>query len=125
MSIAVLLSFVLAPLADALSHLRIGRIACVLIAVALAFGILGILGAVIGRQAAQLSEIFRLSGGDKQETGRRKGSALGARMVEKAADALHGLEDNIGKSAVPAPPRPGQGEMSQAVADQSLATLDM
>ena len=56
MSIAVLLSFVLAPLVDALSHLRIGRVASVLIAVALAFGILGILGAVIGRQAAQLSE---------------------------------------------------------------------
>ena len=56
MSIAVLLSFVLAPVADALSRLRIGRVASVLITVALAFAILGVLGAVIGRQAAQLSE---------------------------------------------------------------------
>jgi predicted PurR-regulated permease PerM len=56
MSIAVLLSFILAPVVDALSRLRIGRVASVLIAVALAFAILGILGAIIGRQAAQLSE---------------------------------------------------------------------
>ncbi len=56
MSIAILLSFVLAPVTDVLSRLRIGRVASALIAVALAFAILGILGAIIGRQAAQLSE---------------------------------------------------------------------
>ena len=73
MSIAVLLSFVLVPVADALSRLRIGRIASVLIAVALAFAILGILGAIIGRQAAQLSEnLARITGRYWQETGRRK-----------------------------------------------------
>jgi predicted PurR-regulated permease PerM len=77
MSIAVLLSFVLAPVAEALSHLRIGRVASVLIAVALAFAILGILGAIIGRQAAQSSGAIerkssRLSGRNQQETGRRK-----------------------------------------------------
>jgi predicted PurR-regulated permease PerM len=52
MSIAILLSFVLAPVPDVLSRLRIGRVASALIAVALAFAILGILGAIIGRQAA-------------------------------------------------------------------------
>jgi predicted PurR-regulated permease PerM len=111
MSIAVLLSFVLAPLADALSHLRVGRVASVLIAVALAFGILGILGAVIGRQAAQLSEnlpAYQEVISKKLEAVRS--SALGARVVERAADALHGLENNLGKASVPnsPPSRPGQ-----------------
>ena len=115
MSIAVLLSFVLAPLVDALSHLRIGRVASVLIAVALAFGILGILGAVIGRQAAQLSEnlpAYQVVIGKKLDAVRS--SALGARMVEKAADALHGLENNIGKPSVPSSPSPGAGPVPQA-----------
>ena len=116
MSIAVLLSFVLAPLADALSHLRIGRVASVLIAVALAFGILGILGAVIGRQAAQLSEnlpAYQVVISKKLDAVRS--SALGTRMVEKAADALHGLENNIGKPSVPSSPPPGVGPVPQAV----------
>jgi predicted PurR-regulated permease PerM len=67
MSIAVLLSFVLVPVADALSRLRIGRIASVLVAVAL------------------------------------------------AADALHGLENNIGKNAVAASPQPTQERTTQPV----------
>src|SRR5579872_7523230 len=116
MSIAVLLSFVLAPVADALSRLRIGRVASVLITVALAFAILGVLGAVIGRQAAQLSEnlpAYQAVIGKKVDAVWR--SAFGARMVEKAADALHGLENNSGKSAVPAPSQSAQGETPQAL----------
>jgi predicted PurR-regulated permease PerM len=116
MSIAVLLSFVLVPVADALSRLRIGRVASVLIAVALAFAILGVLGAIIGRQAAQLSEnlpAYQVVISKKLDAVRS--SAFGARMVEKAADALHGLENNIGKNAVPAPPQPAQGQTAQAV----------
>jgi predicted PurR-regulated permease PerM len=116
MSIAILLSFVLAPLTDVLSRLRIGRIASALIAVALAFAILGILGAIIGRQAAQLSEslpAYQIEISKKLDAVRS--SAFGARMVEKAADALHGLENNIGKNAVPAPPQPAQEQTAQAV----------
>jgi predicted PurR-regulated permease PerM len=74
------------------------------------------LGAVIGRQAAQLSEnlpAYQVVISKKLDAVRS--SALGTRMVEKAADALHGLENNIGKSAVQAPPLPGQGEVPQAV----------
>ena len=99
MSIAVLLSFVLAPVTDSLSRLHIGRVASVLVAVALAFAILGILGAIIGKQAAQLSENlpeYQIVISKKLEAVRS--SAFGARVVEKAADALHGLENNIGKN---------------------------
>ena len=125
MSIAVLLSFVLAPVADALSRLRIGRVASVLIAVALAFAILGVLGAVIGRQAAQLSEnlpAYQVVISKKLDAVRS--SAFGARMVEKAADALHGLENNIGKNAVPAPPQPAQGQTAQAL-DHPLVQVEV
>ena len=51
MSIAVLLSFALAPLADALNRLRIGRVASVLISVALAFAILARLSQLGGARA--------------------------------------------------------------------------
>jgi hypothetical protein len=115
MSIAILLSFVLAPVTDVLSRLRIGRVASALIAVALAFAILGMLGAIIGRQAAQLSEnlpAYQVEISKKLDAVRS--SAFGARMVEKAADALHGLENNIGKNAVPAPPQSAQGQTTQA-----------
>jgi predicted PurR-regulated permease PerM len=116
MSIAILLSFVLTPVTDVLSRLRIGRVASALIAVALAFAILGILGAIIGRQAAQLSEnlpAYQVEISKKLDAVRS--SAFGARMVEKAADALHGLENNIGKSAVATPPQPAQGQTAQAL----------
>lgn len=125
MSIAVLLSFVLAPVADALSRLRIGRIASVLITVALAFAILGVLGAIIGRQAAQLSEslpAYQIVISKKLDAVRS--SAFGARMVEKASDALHGLENNIGKNALPPPPQPVQGQTAQAV-DHPLVQVEV
>ena len=114
MSIAVLLSFLLVPVTDALGRLRIGRVASVLIAVALAFAILGILGAVIGRQAAELSEnlpAYQVVISKKLDSVRS--SAFGARMVEKAADALHGLENNIRKNATPQ--QPTQEQAAQAV----------
>jgi predicted PurR-regulated permease PerM len=74
------------------------------------------LGAIIGRQAAQLSEslpAYQIEISKKLDAVRS--SAFGARMVEKAADALHGLENNIGKNAVPAPPQPAQEQTAQAV----------
>ncbi len=114
-SIAVLLSFVLAPATEALSRLHIGRVASVLIAVALAFAILGILGAIIGRQAAQLSENlpeYQVIISKKLDAVRS--SAFGARVVEKAADALHGLENNIGKSTTSSAPAPSPGEGVQS-----------
>src|SRR5271157_406336 len=125
MSIAILLSFVLAPVTDVLSRLRTGRVASVLITVALAFAILGVLGAIIGRQAAQLSEnlpAYQVEISKKLDAVRS--SAFGARMVEKAADALHGLENNIGKNAVPAPPQPAQRQTAQAL-DRPLVQVEV
>jgi predicted PurR-regulated permease PerM len=99
-ALAVLLSFVLTPVTVAFARLRIGRVASVLIAVALAFAILVGLGAVIGRQVAQLGENlpqYQIVLAKKLEAVRN--SQFGKGVVEKAADALHGLNGNLGKSS--------------------------
>ena len=54
-TLAVLLSFVLAPLVDLLRRLKLGRVPAVLAAVVLALGVILGLGAVIGVQVAQLA----------------------------------------------------------------------
>ena len=102
-AMAVLLSFVLAPVTVALTRLRIGRVASVLLAVALAFAILVALGAVIGKQVAQLGANlpeYQVVIAKKLQAVRTSSFSKG--VVEKAADALHGLDNNLGKSAVAA-----------------------
>ncbi len=53
--LAVLLSFVLAALVRALGRFRVPRVAAVLLVVALGFGLILGLGAVMGRQATSLA----------------------------------------------------------------------
>ena len=99
-ALAVLLSFVLAPVVVALARLRIGTVASVLLAVALAFAVLGGLGAVIGKQVAQLAEnLPQYQVVIEKKLQAVRSSALSTGVVEKAADALHGLESNVGKAA--------------------------
>ncbi len=57
--LAVLLSFVLAPLVRALGRFRVPRVAAVLLVVALGFGLILGLGAVMGRQATSLAPTSR------------------------------------------------------------------
>ena len=54
-TLAVLLSFVLAPLVALLRRIRIGRLPSVVLAVSLALGVIGAIGVVIGTQVAQLA----------------------------------------------------------------------
>lgn len=54
-TLAILLSFVLAPLVDLLRRCRLGRVPSVLIAVLAAIAIIGAIAAVIGSQVAQLA----------------------------------------------------------------------
>jgi predicted PurR-regulated permease PerM len=55
LALAVLLSFILAPVARALRRLRLGRVAGVLISVTLAFALISGLGLLIGRQVTSLA----------------------------------------------------------------------
>jgi hypothetical protein len=76
----------------------------VLLAVTLAFALLIGLGAVIGKQVAQLGENlpqYQTVIAKKLQAVRRSGFSKG--VVEKAADALHGLDSNLGKSTESSP----------------------
>jgi predicted PurR-regulated permease PerM len=115
-AMAVLLSFVLAPVTVALTRLRIGRVASVLLAVALAFAILVALGAVIGKQVAQLGANlpeYQVVIAKKLQAVRTSSFSKG--VVEKAADALHGLDNNLGKSAVAAQSAPPEAAATPSV----------
>jgi predicted PurR-regulated permease PerM len=101
-ALAVLLSFVLAPVVAALGRLHIGRAPPVLLAVTFAFAILIGLGAIIGRQVAQLSDnlpAYQIVVAKKLDA--VKNSAFGAGVVEKAAGALRGLDNSLANSAAP------------------------
>ena len=95
-TLAVLLSFVLAPLANLLRRLRLGRVASVLVAVALAIGIVILIGAVIGSQVASLAT--RLP----EYTGTIETKIQSVRAV--TIDRVSGLLDQLGsKSNAPSP----------------------
>jgi predicted PurR-regulated permease PerM len=53
--LAILLSFVLAPVVSLLRRIRLGRVPSVIVAVLLALGVIGAIGAVIGTQVAGLA----------------------------------------------------------------------
>src|ERR1700722_2017674 len=55
LTLAVLLSFILAPLVSVLRDWRLGRIPSVICAVLLAFGVIAFINGVIGSQIAQLA----------------------------------------------------------------------
>jgi predicted PurR-regulated permease PerM len=112
--VAVLLSFILAPVVGALRRIHLGRVASVLLAVALAVAILFVLGAVIGRQVAQLADRlpeYQLVIGKKLQT--LRSSDIGKQVTEKAADALNGLGANITKSPTSPAAVPSTASQSQ------------
>ncbi len=124
-ALAVLLSFVLTPVAVALTRLHIGRVASVLVAVAVAFAILIGLGAIIGRQVAQLGANlpeYQLVVAKKLDAVRNSGFGKG--VVEKAADALQGLNGNLGKSATP-PEVPAAPLTTAGVGDNNSSLMQV
>jgi predicted PurR-regulated permease PerM len=121
-ALAVLLSFVLDPVARTFGRLRIGRVASVLLAVAIAFAILIGLGTIIGKQVAQLSENlpqYQVVIAKKLQAVRSSDFSKG--VVEKAADALHGLDSNINKPAV----QPNNSAQVAPAPDQSLVQVEV
>ena len=55
-TLAILLSFVLAPLADLIRRTRIGRAPAVILSVLIALGVIAALGGIIGMQIAELAD---------------------------------------------------------------------
>ena len=123
-AIAVLLSFVLAPVTVALTRLRIGRVASVLLAVALAFALLIALGAVIGKQVAQLGEnLPQYQTVIAKKLQAVRSSSFSEGVVEKAADALHGLDSNLGKPLNSTPTAPP--EVAATPSDRTLMQVEV
>jgi predicted PurR-regulated permease PerM len=102
-ALAILLSFVLAPVVEAFARLHTGKVAAVLLSVFLAFAVLGGLGAIIGRQVAQLAENlpqYQSVVADKLQN--LRSSDFGAGLVGKASEAIHGLSLNLAKPTLEA-----------------------
>ncbi len=99
-ALAILLSFVLAPLVRLLRRLRIGRVTSVLVAVILAFLVISGIGTLIGSQVADLAGNLALY----ESTISRKievlqSEATGSGIVGRASSMLGDLRKEITRTA--------------------------
>jgi predicted PurR-regulated permease PerM len=96
LALAILLSFMLAPLVLLLRRLHLGRIPSVLVAVLLAFVVILGIGAFIGTQLVQLADNlphYQTTIKDKIRSVR--GSAGGSGVVERASSMIRDLRSEI------------------------------
>jgi predicted PurR-regulated permease PerM len=111
LTMAVLLSFVLAPLVSVLRGWRFGRIPSVILAVLFALGIIAFISGVIGSQIAQLA-------GDIPQytsTIESKVSAVRTFMGTRIFSVVDGIGRRLEQAQTPAvAQRPGAGPASQA-----------
>ena len=143
-TLAVLLSFVLAPLVALLRRVGLPRVPAVVSAVVLALGVILALGAVIGSQVAQLaSDVPRYATTIERKVDAVRGYTVGrmtqltsqlGRQVESAGAAMQGEGAPAGQAAAqpakPAPipvevhqPDPGPMELAERVLAPVLSPL--
>ncbi|MBU8536380.1 AI-2E family transporter [Falsiroseomonas tokyonensis] len=97
LALAVLLSFVLAPIARALRRIGIPRVPGVLLAVLAAVAVIGMLGLVMGRQLAELASDIPLY---QYELSRKLASVnASGGLVERAQEMLRGLAAGAERAA--------------------------
>jgi predicted PurR-regulated permease PerM len=115
-ALAVLLSFVLAPLVALLRRLRLGRVLSTLIAIILAIGIVLAVGAAIGTQVAQLATNLPRY----QTTIEHKVETVRSLTVKPISAVLNKINRQIQgpASAPPPPPSATQNPSNQPVARQ-------
>jgi len=139
-TLAVLLSFVLAPLVALLRRTRLPRVPAVVSAVVLALGVILLLGAVIGSQVAQLAgDVPRYATTIEQKVETVRGYTIGrlttltsqlGRQMEYAGAAVPGAAATPAVADKPAPtpvevhqPDPGPLEMAHRVLAPVLSPL--
>lgn len=123
LALASLLSFVIWPLISVLRKAHFGRIGSVLVAVTVAIAGLLALGAVMAVQVTELAgDLPRYEANLRDKVRALKGASMPAGAMEKAADTLQGLQDELKKGdgtaspmapAAPAAPPPGATQMPQ------------
>jgi predicted PurR-regulated permease PerM len=116
-ALAVLLSFVLAPLARFLQRLRLPRLAAVLVSVLLAFAVISAVGTLMFSQVSQLAgELPRYQTTLNQKIKSLRGAATASGTLEQASRVLENLQRELdrpeGESPAAAPPQ-GEGAPAQ------------
>jgi predicted PurR-regulated permease PerM len=92
LALAILLSFVLAPLARALQRARVPRSVAVIAVVLLAFTLLFVVGTMMGRQLTQLAgDLPRYETTIRDKVKALRGVSAGDGTLERAADMLQDL----------------------------------
>jgi len=127
-TLAVLLSFVLAPVVMLLRRVRVGRVPSVVVAVLLAVLIILGIGWQMGRQAAQLAgDLPRYQATILQKVQSVRDMSLGGGILDRASDMLKDVRREIEKpdaaATPPAPaarPGPGQPPRLEAPADKPV-----
>ncbi len=112
LALALLLSFVLAPLVRAVQFAHVPRALAVIAIVALAFTILFGLGTLMGRQLTQLAgDLPQYELTIREKVKSLRGASAGNGTLERAADMLQDLGRELERPAISALPQtvPGSG----------------
>src|ERR1700694_3510136 len=110
LALAVLLSFVLAPMASRVQRFRLGRVASVLLVVAVAFAALFSLFGYVGTQVAQLAAdlpAYQITIQEKIRT--LRGASAGDGAFERAGNVLQTLDDELNRHTAKTSARPLAG----------------
>lgn len=110
-TVAILLSFVLAPLVNVLRRVKLGRVPSIIVAVLLALGIISALAGTVGGQIAELAQDLPTY----QSTIRKKLDTVRGLTVGRLTDAVRGIGQELEKTP-PAEPPPKPSESSPAPA---------
>ena len=95
-ALAVLMSFVLAPLVGLLQRLRLPRVAAVFVVVIVAFSAVFALGGLMASQINQLaSELPRYQSTLSEKILALRGAATGTGTLERASEVLHNLRQEL------------------------------
>jgi predicted PurR-regulated permease PerM len=117
-TLAILLSFLLAPIVELLGRMRLGRVPAVLLAVIMAVGVMTGFGGVIGSQFAQLAgdiPLYSITIEQKIDTVR----AYTIGRLDRFTASLGHQAGPLGTSQSPAGARPPAGSSPAGVAPQA------
>src|ERR1700693_241782 len=105
MALAVLMSFVLAPLVDLLQRWYVPRSLSVIVVVLLAFAAVFSLGALMISQVNQLAgDLPRYQSTLREKIQSLRGAAAGTSTLERASEVLQNLSQEIDRPNASAPP---------------------
>jgi predicted PurR-regulated permease PerM len=103
LAIAVLLSFMLAPVIRGLRRLKLPKILAILVAVTLAFATIGVVSVVVGSQLVQLADnLPRYEQNITQKTRSLRSPAGGGGVVERVTTTIEDLSNELATSEEPA-----------------------